>query len=85
MTSSALTRPGERDRLAVKLTQIDWRFVGLLTVVTSIGAGMLFSVAKGSWEPWAAKHLIRYGVLLAAMLILSMVHLKWWFRAAYPV
>jgi rod shape determining protein RodA len=42
-------------------------------------------VAKGSWEPWAAKHLIRFGFLLVVMLLLSMVHLKWWFRMAYPV
>ena len=85
MTSSALTRPGERERLSVKLTQIDWRFTGLLCVVAGIGALMLYSVAKGSWEPWAAKHLIRFGILLVVMLLLSMVHLKWWFRLSYPV
>lgn len=85
MTASALTRPGERERLSVKLTQIDWRFTGLLCVVAGIGALMLYSVAKGSWEPWAAKHLIRFGILLVVMLLLSMVHLKWWFRVSYPV
>jgi rod shape determining protein RodA len=85
MTSSALTRPGERDRLAVKLTQIDWRFVGLLSVVAGIGALMLYSVAKGSWDPWAAKHLIRFGICMAIMLGLSMVSLKYWFAMAYPV
>lgn len=85
MTASALTRPGERERLVVKLAQIDWRFTGLLCVVAGIGALMLYSVAKGSWEPWAARHLIRFGVLLALMLALSMVHLKWWFRLAYPI
>lgn len=85
MTASALTRPGERERLAVKLTQIDWRFTGLLCLVAGIGGLMLYSVAKGSWEPWAAKHLIRFGVLLVMMLLLSMLHLKWWFRLAYPV
>lgn len=85
MTASALTRPGERERLSVKLTQIDWRFVGLLCLVSGVGAAMLYSVARGSWEPWAAKHLIRFGVCLAMMLVLSLVHLKWWFRLAYPV
>lgn len=85
MTASALTRPGERERLVVKLAQIDWRFTGLLCVVAGIGALMLYSVAKGSWEPWAARHLIRFGVLLVLMLALSMVHLKWWFRLAYPI
>ena len=50
MTSSALTRPGERDRLSVKVTQIDWRFVALLCAVAGMGCAMLYSVAKGSWE-----------------------------------
>ena len=30
MTASALTRPGERDRLIVKLGEIDWRSAGLI-------------------------------------------------------
>lgn len=85
MTASALTRPGERDRLSSKLSEIDWRFVFLLCAVTGIGGLMLYSVAKGSWEPWAGKHMIRFGGLLVVMLMLSMVHLKWWYRAAYPV
>ena len=85
MTASALTRPGERERLSVKLTQIDWRFVALLCAVAGVGGLMLYSVAKGSWEPWAANHLIRFGILLVAMLVLSMVSLRWWFALSYPI
>ena len=85
MTASALTRPGERDRLTVKIGQIDWRFVALLCAVSGVGALMLYSVAKGSWEPWAANHLIRFGVGLAIMLALSLVNLRIWFGMAYPV
>lgn len=84
MTASALTRPGERDRLSVKIAQIDWRLLLLLCAIAGMGAAMLYSVAQGSWEPWAAKHLIRFGVCLAIMLVLSMVNLKWWFHLAYP-
>ena len=85
MTASALTRPGERSRLSVKLTQIDWRIVGLLCLIAGVGAAMLYSIAGGHWQPWAAKHLIRFGALLIGLLALSMVDLKWWFRAAYPL
>ena len=85
MTASALTRPGERERLTVKVSQIEWRLVGLLSVIAAVGAAMLYSIAGGEWQPWAAKHLIRYAGLLALMLALSMVHPKWWFRAAYPL
>lgn len=46
---------------------------------------MLYSVAGGAWEPWAANHLIRFGVCLAIMLALSMVSMRIWFGSAYVV
>ncbi|MDB5420335.1 MAG: rod shape-determining protein RodA [Brevundimonas sp.] len=85
MTASALTRPGERDRLSSKIGEIDWRFVALICIVTCSGGAMLYSVGGGSWEPWAANHMIRFGALLVVMLALSMVNLRIWFGAAYPV
>ncbi|QTC92991.1 rod shape-determining protein RodA [Brevundimonas goettingensis] len=85
MTASALTRPGERDRISTKFGEIDWRFIALLCVVAGAGGAMLFSVAGGSWEPWAAKHLIRFFGLLVVLLALSMVNLRIWFGASYIV
>ena len=85
MTASALTRPGERDRISSKLAELDWRVIGLLCVLAGIGTAMLYSIAGGNWSPWAWKHLLRFGVLLVAMIGLAMVHPKWWFHAAYPV
>ena len=85
MTASALTRPGERDRLSSKIAELDWRLIGLLAVIAGVGAAMLYSIAGGQWQPWAADHLIRFAFLLVVMLGLAMVHPKWWFRAAYPL
>ena len=85
MTASALTRPGERDRLSTKITELDWRLVVLLGVIGCMGAAMLYSIAGGQWQPWAADHLIRFGFMLVVMLGLAMVHPKWWFRGAYPL
>ncbi len=85
MTASALTRPGERDRLTTKISELDWRIVGLLCVIAGVGAAMLYSIAGGQWQPWAADHLIRFGAMLVVMLGLAMVHPKWWFRGAYPL
>lgn len=85
MTASALTRPGERDRISSKLAELDWRVIGLLCVLAGIGTAMLYSIAGGNWSPWAWKHLVRFCVLLVAMIGLAMVHPKWWFHAAYPL
>ena len=41
MTASALTRPGERDRLSTKIAELDWRLVGLLCVIAGVGGAML--------------------------------------------
>jgi rod shape determining protein RodA len=85
MTASALTRPGERDRLIVKIGQIDWVFCFLVCLIAGIGGMMLYSIANGHWEPWAAKQLIRFGLCLALMLGLCLIDIRVWFASAYPV
>jgi rod shape determining protein RodA len=85
MTVSALTRPGERDRLIVKFGEIDWVFSLALFLIAGTGALMLFSIAVSSWEPWAAKHLARFVFLFMVMIILAMVDIRVWFALAYPV
>ncbi len=85
MTGTALTRPGQRERLPVKLAEIDWRLVGLLCLVAGVGAMMLYSLGGTSWEPWAANHVLRVGVCVVIMLVLSLVNLRIWFATAYPI
>ena len=85
MTVSALTRPGERDRLIVKFGEIDWIFCLTLCLIAGAGAVMLFSIAGSSWEPWALPHLIRFGLFFGIMIVLSLVDLRVWFAVAYPV
>ena len=85
MTVSALTRPGERDRLIVKLAEIDWIFCLALTLIAGAGALMQFSIAGSSWTPWAAPTLIRYVVFFGIMIVLSLIDVRVWFALAYPV
>jgi rod shape determining protein RodA len=85
MTASALTRPGERERVSIKLKEIDWRLGLLLCAIAGVGAMMLYSIAGSSWDPWADRHLMRFGLCFALMLILAMVDLRVWFLSAYPV
>ncbi|WP_397423321.1 rod shape-determining protein RodA [Phenylobacterium sp.] len=85
MTVSALTRPGERDRLTVKLTEIDWLFVLVLCLIAGAGSLMLFSIAGSSWTPWAAAHASRFGICIVILIALAMVDLRMWFTLAYPI
>jgi len=85
VTASAISRPGERDRLPVKLSQIDWRLAGLIALIGGAGAMMLYSVAGESWAPWAGNHLIRFSAVFLVMLGLALVDVRWWYAAAYPL
>ncbi|MDH4384062.1 MAG: rod shape-determining protein RodA [Caulobacter sp.] len=85
MSTSALSRPGERDRPLIKFIEIDWVFCLLLCLIAGAGGMIMFSVAGGSWTPWAAAHLVRFGLFFLLMIALAMVDLRVWFLAAYPV
>jgi len=85
MTASAISRPGERDRLPIKISQIDWRLAGLLALIGGAGAMMLYSVAGESWAPWAGNHLIRFSAVFLLMLGLALVDVRWWYAIAYPL
>lgn len=83
--SGGLTRPGERDRPIIKFMEVDWTFCLVLAMIAGVGSLMLFSIAGASWEPWADKHLLRFGVYFIIMIALAMCDLRWWFAAAYPI
>ena len=83
--SGGLTRPGERDRPIIKFMEVDWTFCLVLAMIAGVGGLMLFSIAGASWEPWADKHLLRFGVYFVIMIALAMCDLRWWFAAAYPI
>ena len=85
MTASALTRPGERDRLIVKFAELDWTFCLILCLIAGAGALIMFSAADLNWMPWAAPHLIRFSIFFVMMIVLAMFDLRAWFFVAYPV
>ena len=84
MTASAITRPGERDRLIVKLGEIDWTFCLVLCLIAGAGGLMMFSIAGSSFEPWAINHIVRFGLCFVMMIVLAMFSPRVWFAAAYP-
>ena len=85
MIASALSRPGERDRWIVKFGDIDWMLCGLLCLVAGAGGLMLYSIDGSKWAPWAAHHVIFFGLFFLMMLVLALVDLRVWFGLAYPL
>ncbi|WP_201154919.1 rod shape-determining protein RodA [Rhodothalassium salexigens] len=69
---------------AQKLARLNWLVIGLLTAITGIGVAMLYSVAGGQMEPWAARHAIRFVPILCVMLAIAVVDIRAWMALAYP-
>jgi rod shape determining protein RodA len=85
VTVTAISRPGDNARPPSKVGQIDWILCVLLTGIASVGALMLYSIAGGSWTPWAARHIGLFAVCLVLMIGLALVDLRVWFALAYPI
>ena len=68
-----------------KLLALNWPFLLLITAITLIGVAALYSVAGGSLEPWASRHVVRYCLGLALLFIVALSDIRWWLRAAYPL
>lgn len=63
-----------------KVLALNWALILLLCAVASSGFLMLYSVAGGSFEPWARPQMIRFGIGLAAMFVIAMVPIRFWRR-----
>jgi rod shape determining protein RodA len=68
-----------------KLWRINWGLVLVLTAIAGIGVVALYSAAGGRFDPWAAKHAIRYGGALVLMLVVALVHPKVWLSLSWPI
>lgn len=78
-----------------KVRQINWFFIFWITAIAAIGIAMLYSTAttppgidgevrQGSFDPWASRQLIRFGVGLAAVIIIGLIDIRVWMSLAYP-
>jgi rod shape determining protein RodA len=77
----------ERPQLLLKkkLLLLNWPFLLLVTAITMIGVIALYSVAGGSLDPWASRHVARYCLGLGLLFAVVVVDIRWWLRAAYPL
>ena len=66
-----------------KLLNIHWFLVFLICLTSAIGIALLYSAAHGSFQPWASRQLVRFGVGMMVMLAVSLVDLRIWLRFSY--
>ena len=73
-----------RARGLAKLAALNWPLILLLCAVAGAGFLMLYSVAGGSPDPWARAQMIRFGIGMAAMLVIAMVPISFWKLMSLP-
>ncbi|MEM7505141.1 MAG: rod shape-determining protein RodA [Pseudomonadota bacterium] len=70
--------------LLQKILRLDWSLLLVICAVSSIGFLMLYSVAGGSFEPWAGRQMTRFGIGMALMLMIALINIRF-FRWFSPI
>ena len=71
--------------IATKLWQISWSYVLLLCMLAGVGYVALYSAAGGSPDPYATRHIIRFGVGLVVMIGVALVDIRLIEKFSYVV
>ncbi len=74
----------ERLGLRTKLASISWGYIALITSVACVGFAMLFSVADGSFDPYANRQIVRFGIGLAFLITIALIDIQFIMMMAYP-
>jgi len=65
--------------------KINWLFIFILILITSIGVALLYSIAGGEWQPWALKQIIRIIIGLILLYITASINIKLWYKHSYHI
>ena len=61
-----------------KILHVNWALVILVTAISCFGFLMLYSVAGGSFDPWARTQIIRFAVGICIMFIVAFTPISFW-------
>ncbi len=82
---SSLILPGRQRGVRDRFARLHWPLILLLTMIAGAGVITLYSVAEGSWQPWALRHGMRYLVALTILMVMGLVAMRYWMALAYPI
>lgn len=66
-----------------KILKISFWYILLIMILAGVGTMTLYSAANGNWEPWAIRHISRFGIAVLLMLGLAMVDIRYYYNCAY--
>ena len=78
-------RETESLKFLEKIKNINWIFIGLITLAACVGFAALYSAAGGDWSPWAKRQVMRFGLGLGILFFVALVDMRIWFRLSYPI
>jgi len=85
MSSSILLQQGRQRGVRDRFERLHWPLIIMLTMIAGAGVITLYSVADGSWEPWALKHAIRYAAAAVMMITMGLIAIRFWMSLSYPI
>lgn len=74
---------GRNLSLKDKFLKLSFWYIFLIVILAGIGTLTLYSAANGNWEPWAIRHISRFGVAVLVMLGLAMIDIRYYYHSAY--
>ena len=66
-----------------KLLSLSYLYIFLIVILAGIGTITLYSAANGSWQPWAIRHLSRFGMSFLVMIIIALIDVRLYYKWAY--
>lgn len=81
-TSTGLSE--SRLTVVQRLLKLNWGLVLLIAITACVGFTMLYSISGGTAETWVSRQLVRFGIGFLLMLIVAVVDIRFWLRAAFP-
>lgn len=82
---STLILPGKHRGVREKITRLHWPLLIVLSLIGAAGVITLYSVADGSWQPWAIRHGLRFLAALGILTVVAMISIRYWMSLAYPI
>ena len=65
--------------------KINWLFVFILILISSLGVALLYSIAGGQWQPWALNQIVRISIGLILFFVAASINIKVWYKNSYYI